>query len=110
MQKNLYQKLIVFGLVAAFSVYIGIYLSPKTTPALSALPKITSSDAEQVARNYLKSIGENPENYFEYSYYRIDNTGSNFIINNLGLEKYREIMQNEELPLARWVIEYQLND
>jgi len=109
MDKKLLQKIILYGIVAIFSVYVGISLSDKTTPSLSALPKITSAEAEKVAREYLASINENPDDYFEYSYFSIDNSGSDFIINKLGLQKYQEIMANEELPLAFWTIEYLLN-
>ena len=109
MSKPIYQRFILFGLVALFSIYIGMYLAPKTTPSLSALPKISGAKAEEVARAYMQSINENPDNYFEYSYFRIDETGSDYVISKLGLDRYHEIMTNEELPLASWVVEYQLN-
>ncbi len=109
MNQKIYQKIILFGFVAIFSVYIGMSLSPKTTPSLSAMPKITAAEAEKVAREYLESINEDPDDYFEYSYFRIDESGSDFIIDKLGLDKYNEIMANEELPLAAWNVEYLLN-
>jgi Stage II sporulation protein E (SpoIIE)/Type II CAAX prenyl endopeptidase Rce1-like len=109
MNKKLYQKIVLYGIVAIMSIYIGMYLAPKTTPSLSALPKISGSEAEEVARQYLRSINENPEDYHEYSYFRIDETGSDYVVSKLGFEKYRDIMSNEELPLASWTIEYLLN-
>lgn len=109
MTKKNWQRFLFFTFIASFSIYIGYYLTPKTNPSISGLPKITDDSAEQIARDFLKSHDINPEQFNEYSYFVVDESSSNFIISKLGLEKYSEISSTEQLPLSFWHINYLLN-
>lgn len=109
MPQKLSTKIAIYSLIAAFSVFIGFKLAPKTTPNLHGLPKITSTDAENIARTFLESQNIEYQKYNEYSFYDVDQSGSNFIIDKMGLEKATEIFDKEVLPLSFWAVQYYMN-
>ena len=94
MKKNLSFRIFFLLLVSVFSIYIGLKLSPHTNPMFYGLPKISDSEAEQIAQEFLQNLGVNPNEYHEYSYFQVAQSGSNYIINNLGMEKFKQMMED----------------
>ncbi|MCB0284106.1 MAG: SpoIIE family protein phosphatase [Calditrichae bacterium] len=109
MQNKAMTRIAVFVLAALFSLYIGLQLAPKTNPSLYGLPSVTDSDAELTARQFLEKANIDYKKYHEYSYYDVDQNGSNYVLDKLGLEKTREIMTKAELPLSYWTVQYVMN-
>lgn len=109
MNNKLIQRVIIFSIAAIFSIYVGITLSPKVNPSIHGLSKITDDQAEEIARAFLSSKGIEFQKYNEYSYFATDEQSSNFIINQLGKDKFQEIINEEQLPLSFWTVNYLIN-
>lgn len=109
MTTKLFQRLIIFTIAALFSIYIGMKLSPAVNPSINGLSKITESQAHNIVRNFLTSREIDYKRFSEFSYFGVDESGSNFIIDQLGQEKFREIINEEQLPLSFWTINYLLD-
>ncbi|NOG44643.1 MAG: SpoIIE family protein phosphatase [Calditrichaeota bacterium] len=109
MRSNLSTRIALFTIVAITSIYFGFYFSDYTTPNLAGVPKISKSEAVEKVHEILDNYGFDYSQYYEFGYFSFDGTGSDYLVSELGAQKYNEIAQNEELPLSFWQFEYYKN-
>jgi len=110
MRSNLTTRIILFSLVATLSVYFGFYFGDFTTPNLHGVPKISKNEAREKVRSILDKYGFDYNEYFEYGYFNYDGSGSDYLISELGVDKYKEIVAKELIPISFWQFEFYKNE
>ncbi len=106
MKEKITPRYLFYFVFAIFSIYIGYFISNRINPNLAGLPKITSSEAEKTARDFLNSQNISLTNFSEYSYFTVDQSGSNYILSQIGIDSTKELLNSDLFPLSFWHIDY----
>ncbi len=109
MKSNLMTRITLFIIVAISSIYFGFYFSPFTTPNLAGVPKISKNEAREKVHAILDKYGFDYTQYYEFGYFGYDASGSNYLISELGVERFQHISAADSLPINYWQFEYYQN-